>query len=144
MKAATVKREFQEIIKTYYPKFCKMILDHCEEGYAVETFAGAYNISAGLIVPWMNMYPEFKEAVVTGNSKTIYYWESQLKNAICDDNKPLIDIAVKMLDRYGKSVFDNGIRESIYNGLKKETENKQATPDADIVKELENKLKVQL
>lgn len=46
----------------YKPEYCEMLLQHCEEGYTFEAFAGRLRVCTQTLYNWEKEHPEFLEA----------------------------------------------------------------------------------
>ncbi|MFN8770891.1 MAG: hypothetical protein ACK5WP_08520 [Neisseriaceae bacterium] len=74
----------------FNPDYCHLLIEHCESGHSLETFAGAYNISPDKIVQWAMEYPSFKDAAKIALTKQMYYWECQLLDGMRSGEKSQI------------------------------------------------------
>ena len=52
----------------YEPEHCQKLLDHCKNGFEVQTFGATIGVSRATIYNWMTRYPEFKQAHEMGIS----------------------------------------------------------------------------
>ena len=66
----------------YKPKFCRMLIDHLQAGYSLNSFAGTlFNkgesyVSTRTIFRWIKRYPAFRKAKETGESLALRYYET--------------------------------------------------------------------
>ncbi|MCE3267831.1 MAG: hypothetical protein K0R49_83 [Burkholderiales bacterium] len=123
----------------FNPDYCGLLIEHCESGHSLETFAGVYNISPDKIVLWAMEYPNFKDAAKIALTKQMYYWECQLLEGMRTGEKSQIECAKLMITSF-KNVTENKIRESLYDDYKEHKNEKVRTTDTDLVKELQAKL----
>lgn len=123
----------------FNPEYCGLLIEHCESGHSLETFAGVYNISPDKIVQWAMEYPDFKDAAKIALTKQMYYWECQLLEGMRSGEKSQIECAKLMITSF-KNVTENKIRESLYDDYKEHKNEKPRTTDMDLAKELQAKL----
>lgn len=123
----------------FNPEYCDLLIEHCEKGHSLETFAGVYNISPDKIVEWAMEYPSFKNAVKIALTKQMYYWECQLLEGMRLSEKSQIDCAKLMLTSF-RSVTENKIREGLYDDYKERKNEKVRTTNSDLAQELQSKL----
>lgn len=123
----------------FNPDYCYLLIEHCESGHSLETFAGVYVISPDRIVQWAMEYPDFRDAAKIALIKQMYYWECQLLEGMRTGDKSKIECAKLMIASF-KNVTENKIRESLYDDYKEQKNEKPRTTDSDLAKELEAKL----
>lgn len=139
-KIANKKSKNINAINTQFnPDYCGLLIEHCESGHSLETFAGAYNISPDKIVQWAMEYPDFKDAAKIALTKQMYYWECQLLEGMRSGEKSQIECAKLMITSF-KNVTENKIRESLYDDYKEQKNEKLRSTDTDLAKELQAKL----
>lgn len=46
----------------YDPKYCEMLIAHCEQGLSFETFAGVLRVNPDTLYEWVKKHSEFSEA----------------------------------------------------------------------------------
>lgn len=46
----------------YDPIFCEQLIEHCRQGFSIETFASKIGCSRAAIYQWKNKYEEFADA----------------------------------------------------------------------------------
>lgn len=46
----------------YKPEYCELLLQHCEEGYTYEAFAGRLRVATQTLYNWEKEHPAFLEA----------------------------------------------------------------------------------
>lgn len=64
-------------------EYCKMVIDHMEQGYSFESFAGILSVNSDTIHHWCKLFPEFSDAKDIGVQKSRAFWESlAIKNII--------------------------------------------------------------
>ena len=139
MKKSELKNNQITINTQFNPDYCNFLIEHCESGHSLETFAGAYNISPDKIVQWAMEYPAFKDSVKIALTKQMYYWECQLLDGMRSGEKSQIECAKLMITSF-KNVTENKIRDSLYDDYKEQRQEQLRTSDTDLAKELQAKL----
>jgi len=129
----------ESAITQFSPEYCRLLIEHCESGHSLETFAGAYNISPERIVIWAMEYPSFKDAAKIALTKQMYYWECQLLEGMKTGEKAQIECAKLMITSF-KNVTENKIRESLYDDYKEQKNENVRTTETDLAEELQAKL----
>lgn len=128
------------IIRTQYdPEYCQLLIQHCGEGYSLESFAGANNISPDKIEEWAMLYPDFKDAAKIALTKMMYFWECQLLAGMKIGDKSHIDCSKLMLLGL-KDLTANKIRNALYDNYKEDNNDKATPVVSDLAKELEANL----
>lgn len=134
------KKVKPKVINTQFnPEYCALLIEHCEGGHSLETFAGAYNISPDKIVTWAMEYPDFRDAAKIALTKQMYYWEQQLLEGMRLSEKSQIECAKLMITSF-KNVTENKIRESLYDDYREQRAEKSRATNTDIAQELQARL----
>lgn len=63
----------------YDPAFCDEAVTFLAEGYSLAAFAGHIGTTRQSVYNWTERYPEFLDAVKTGQAKAIFWWERRNK-----------------------------------------------------------------
>lgn len=59
----------------YKKEYCKMLIDHMEQGLSFEAFAGVVSVSKQTLYDWEKAHPEFLDAKRQGFQKCRLFWE---------------------------------------------------------------------
>lgn len=59
----------------YKPEYCEMLLAHMDQGYSIESFAGVVDVCKDTVFEWINVHPDFSDAVKKGKAKSQLRWE---------------------------------------------------------------------
>ena len=62
----------------YKKEFCQELIEKMAEGYSKEAVAGHLNISKNTLYEWAEKYPDFKDAISIGETKSRLFWEGSL------------------------------------------------------------------
>lgn len=66
----------------YKEEYCQTVIPFMSQGYSTKAFAGSIGVSLATVYTWMDTYPEFLEAVKSGQAASAMWWEDTLrKNA---------------------------------------------------------------
>lgn len=63
----------------YSPAYCNEIVQHMAEGASIASFAGEIGVARSSINEWMEVHPEFSEAVKVAKAKCAAWWEKHLR-----------------------------------------------------------------
>ncbi len=58
-------------VSTYKPEYCEAIIEHCEQGGSIASFAGVVGTARATLYNWMDANPEFKEAAEVARLKAL-------------------------------------------------------------------------
>lgn len=61
----------------YKRAYCQMVIDHMEQGFSFESFAGLIGTHKQTIYDWRNTHPEFSDSVKIAFEKCRVWWEKQ-------------------------------------------------------------------
>lgn len=64
----------------YKPEYCQLLIDHMEQGYTFESFAGIVNVDRDTIYEWRNAHKDFSDSQKTGRSKQLYANEKLIRD----------------------------------------------------------------
>ena len=64
----------------YKPEYCELLIQHSEEGFSFESFAGRIGVTPKTIYNWEQKYPEFLQAKTIAKQKMLYA-DEQVLNA---------------------------------------------------------------
>lgn len=85
---------------TYDPKYCAMLISHCEQGLSIETFAASIDKHRSVINRWTTEHEDFKEAFELAKDKHRLFYEKIIaKSALCGDELGGAKSAMWMLER---------------------------------------------
>lgn len=59
----------------YEPRFCDMLIEDMRQGFSATAFAGSIGVSRATLNLWAAAHPEFMEALNTGKSVRLRFWE---------------------------------------------------------------------
>lgn len=59
----------------YKPEYCEMLLEHMEQGFSLESFAGKVRVSRDTLYEWIKVHKEFSDTVSVAKSLSQYKWE---------------------------------------------------------------------
>lgn len=62
----------------YKPEYCEMLINHAEQGYSFESFAGRIGVTPQTIYNWEKAHPEFFEAKTIASRKMLFADEQVL------------------------------------------------------------------
>lgn len=111
----TVKNKPIQIIHKFEPKYIQLLIEHGNEGYPPDTFAGRYNIDPSAIDNWRASEPEFDTAYKICTAAQIHHWQKELKEGTNEGNKMRIDAAKTMLTQLAKTTALSKVKEYLYN-----------------------------
>lgn len=60
----------------FKPEYCQQLIEHMEEGYSFESFAGRVKKSRATIYNWLDAQPEFLDAKNTAFECSRFFWEN--------------------------------------------------------------------
>lgn len=124
-------------VNQYHSKYCKEIIEHCEKGYSVESFAAKIKKSPGDILLWAQNHPDFLEAIKQAICQERYYWEHELLNALNlnEDTSKLNAIKSRVESLSGK---ENSMRVNLFQDIiQKDHKLYSIAPtDKDVAREL--------
>ena len=60
---------------SYDPKFCDEAVEFLADGYSLAAFAGHIGVTRQTVYNWLDLHPEFFDAVKTGQAKAVLWWE---------------------------------------------------------------------
>lgn len=63
----------------YDPKFCDAAVTFLKDGYSVAAFAGSIGVSKSTIYQWIEIHPEFSDAIKQGQAAAILWWEDRAR-----------------------------------------------------------------
>lgn len=61
----------------YNPEYCRMLIEHCEEGFSFQAFAAKINVLPEVLNEWTGRYPEFRNAKSIAESRQRIFWETK-------------------------------------------------------------------
>jgi len=82
----------------YRPEYCEQVIAHMSEGASLTSFAASINCSRSTVGLWMDVHPEFSDAVKIGKAKCAYWWEKRGRmgaNGEQDVNPTLVIFGLK-------------------------------------------------
>ena len=79
----------------FNPAWCEMLVQHCEQGLSIESFAGVISCSTKTLYKWFEEYPEFGNAKKIAEAKSLLWWE-KLGKAISSDDVHYIQKQLKV------------------------------------------------
>lgn len=59
----------------YDPAYCDEAITFLADGYSLAAFAGHIEVARSTVYKWVDEYPEFSDAVKTGQAKAVLWWE---------------------------------------------------------------------
>lgn len=59
----------------YKPEYCEMLLEHMEQGFSLESFAGKLRVSRETLYEWMRVHADFSDTVKIAKGLSQYKWE---------------------------------------------------------------------
>lgn len=98
MNISKYKKNKQELVYEYNPKYISHILELGEEGYGIEFFCGENNIPPRIVQSWAEKDEIFRDALDTMNCKRIKFWEEQYISALKNNDKDSSTMAKNMLN----------------------------------------------
>lgn len=121
----TVKKEkvAKKIITEYNPDLCRLVIEHGEEGYFIENFAGHHFIDIDKMLEWLSSpegeYMEFKSSFKISISACLYYWNVRLMDSLNDIEQygSLIPVIKGILSDLNKSI-PSELRDFCFGGFK--------------------------
>lgn len=64
----------------YDPAYCDEAITFLADGYSLAALAGKLSVTRQTIYNWIDQYPEFFDAVKTGQAKAALWWEQANRN----------------------------------------------------------------
>lgn len=61
----------------YEKDYCIDVIDHMEQGYSFESFAGLVGVAKSTLYEWQDRNPEFSDAVKIAFEKCRLFWEKE-------------------------------------------------------------------
>ncbi len=59
----------------YKPEYCEQLIEHMEQGYSFDSFAGIVEVNIDTLYEWTKVHEEFSEAKKVAFSKCQVFWE---------------------------------------------------------------------
>lgn len=66
----------------YREKYCQTAVEFLKEGYSVTALAGHIGVARSTIFKWADDYPEFGDALRTGQALAAMWWEERLRDIV--------------------------------------------------------------
>ena len=66
----------------YEPEYCKQLMEHMQDGYSYESFAGKVAVSFKTLYNWEKAHPEFLQSKEIGRAMQLMYWEDKVKDSL--------------------------------------------------------------
>ena len=63
----------------YEKRFCKVAREFLSEGYSVKALAGHIGVNYSTLYQWSYDYPEFSDALKSGQAASALWWERALR-----------------------------------------------------------------
>lgn len=63
----------------YDPDYCEQAREFIAQGFSLTAFAGHLGVSRQTVYNWADQYPEFLDAVKTGQAGGVLWWERRNK-----------------------------------------------------------------
>jgi hypothetical protein len=90
----------------YDPKYCDMLIRHCEQGLTIETFAASIDRHRSVVNRWANANEDFREAMDIAKDKHRLFYERIVANsALCGDELGRSKSATWMLEKTQRKDF---------------------------------------
>jgi len=64
----------------YDPAYCETVIDLMENGYSITEFAGSIRVARSTVYKWADEFPEFSDALNTGQAISALWWENRLRD----------------------------------------------------------------
>jgi len=64
----------------YDPAYCEAVIDFMENGYSITAFAGSIRVARSTVYKWADEFPEFSDALNTGQAISALWWENRLRD----------------------------------------------------------------
>jgi len=64
----------------YDPAYCEAVIDLMENGYSITEFAGSIRVARSTVYKWADEFPEFSDALNTGQAISALWWENRLRD----------------------------------------------------------------
>ena len=61
----------------YKPEYCERLIKCMSEGYSYTAFAAEIGVHRSILYDWEKLYPEWKEAKLMAEDKSLLFWEKQ-------------------------------------------------------------------
>lgn len=61
----------------YDPAYCETAITFLADGYSLAALAGSIGVSRSTIYNWVDVYPDFMDAVKIGQAKAVLWWENR-------------------------------------------------------------------
>ncbi len=72
-KAKTPKKTGRP--SSYKPEYCKLVIEHLEQGYSLESFGPKVSVHRDTIYAWRENHEEFSDAIKKGIDAGLFWWE---------------------------------------------------------------------
>jgi len=71
----------------YDPAFCDKVVEHCETGASLTSFAASIDVCRDTITEWTKVHSEFSLAVKRAKAKCAAWWEVQAREGASGADK---------------------------------------------------------
>ena len=64
----------------YDPAYCDAAREFLKDGYSLTAFAGSIGVARSTVYKWVDEYPEFSDAIKSGQAGAVYWWEERARH----------------------------------------------------------------
>lgn len=68
----------------YDPSYCDEIVDHCQDGSSISSFAAKLRVSRSTITEWADVHPEFSVAVKAAKAAVAAWYDKTARKIAID------------------------------------------------------------
>ena len=85
---------------SYDPLYCEAIVEHCQDGASISSFAASIGVARSTINEWASNHPEFSEAVKRAKTAVAAWYDKAGRKAIVEGggNATLVIFGLKNFD----------------------------------------------